>query len=355
MAKKRARAGAPGKRRGAGARGGTAKRAGRAATRASRPRATSRTTSPPGPELLPVEDLQVTGASTAADLVEQMGLGGGFTAKHLAEAVSVLRSMRDDSASVNFLSFPAAIMSTGCRGVVRTLVDSGLFHAVVTTCGTLDHDIARSFAPYYPGSFAMDDRELLEAGMHRLGNVLLPKESYGSLLEERLRPWFDDLYERGLRDYTAPELLREIGLRLPSTSLLATCAARGVPVFVPGLTDGAFGCQLWLYWQDHRQFKWDPIREEHELSDIIFAAKKSGALMVGGGISKHHTLWWNQFKGGLDYGVFVTTASQYDGSLSGARLEEAISWGKLKPKARFVTVDGDATVMLPLMAAGLLR
>lgn len=329
--------GAPAKR----SQGGTAKPRARAAAKA--------------PALEPVEDLQVTGSTTAADLVEQMGLGGGFTAKHVAEAVEVLRAMRDDGTSVNFLSFPAAIMSTGCRGVVRTLVDSGLFHAVVTTCGTLDHDIARSFASYYPGSFAMDDRELLDQGLHRLGNVLLPKESYGALLEQRLRPWFDDLYASGLRDYTAPELLREVGLRLPSTSFLATCAARSVPVFVPGLTDGAFGCQLWLYWQDHRTFRWDPIREEHELSDIIFAAKKSGALMVGGGISKHHTLWWNQFKGGLDYGVFVTTASQYDGSLSGARLEEAISWGKLKPKARFVTVDGDATVMLPLMAAALLR
>ncbi len=292
---------------------------------------------------------------SVGELVDEMGSGGGFTAKHLAQAAEVMRRMRADTKSVNFLSFPAALMATGCRGVLRALVDSGLFHAIVTTCGTLDHDIARSFAPYHHGSFLLDDRELLKSGVHRLGNVLLPKESYGSLLEARLRPWFQDLYEKGVRDYTSPELLRAVGLRLPASSLLATAARRGVPIFVPGLTDGAFGCQLWLFWQDHKQFKWDPIREEHELSDIIFAAKRSGALMVGGGISKHHTLWWNQFKGGLDYGVFITTASQYDGSLSGARLEEAISWGKLNPKARFATVDGDATVMLPLLAAALLE
>ncbi|HEX9710589.1 MAG TPA: deoxyhypusine synthase [Candidatus Thermoplasmatota archaeon] len=334
----------------------------RARPRAERPSAPSKRRAAPAgrprrPAARPpaVEDIEVTGAMTAADLVEQMGLAGGFTAKHVAEALGVLQAMRGDAASVNFLSFPAALMATGCRGVMRTLVDTGVFHAVVTTCGTLDHDIARSFAPYHPGSFAMDDRELLAAGVHRLGNVLVPRDSYGPLLEERLRPWFDDLYARGLRDYTSPEILREVGMRLPSTSFLATCAARSVPVFVPGLTDGAFGSQLWMYWQEHRAFRWDPMREEHELSDIVFAARRSGALMVGGGISKHHTLWWNQFKGGLDYGVFVTTASQYDGSLSGARLEEAISWGKLKPKARFVTVDGDATVMLPLLAAGLLR
>lgn len=301
-----------------------------------------------------VEDFVLGRGVTAADLVDQMGLAGGFTAKHVAQAADILREMRQDAASINFLSFPAAMMATGTRGVLRALVDTGLFHAIVTTCGTLDHDIARSFAPYHHGAFNLDDRDLLKAGVHRLGNVLLPKESYGSLLEARMRPWLDDLYGKGMRDYTSPELLRAIGLRLPASSLLATAASRNVPVFVPGLTDGAVGCQLWLYWQDHRQFKWDPIREEHEISDIIFQAKRSGALMLGGGISKHHTLWWNQFKGGLDYGVYITTASQYDGSLSGARLEEAISWGKLKPKARFVTVDGDATVILPLLAAAVL-
>jgi deoxyhypusine synthase len=302
-----------------------------------------------------VEDIVLDPGITAADLVEQMDLAGGFGAKHLGQAAQILSRMRQDASSVNFLSFPAAPMATGARGVLRSLVDTGMFHAVITTCGTLDHDIARSYASYHHGAFTLDDRSLLKSGFHRLGNVLLPKENYGSLLEARVRPWLEELFGRGFRDYTSPELLREIGMKLPGSSLLATCARRGIPVFVPGLTDGAFGCQLWLFWQDHKAFKWDPIREEHELSDIVFRAKRSGALMVGGGISKHHTLWWNQFKGGLDYGVFVTTASQYDGSLSGARLEEAISWGKIKPKARFATVDGDATIILPLLAAAVLR
>ncbi len=71
--------------------------------------------------------------------------------------------------------------------------------------------------------------------------------------------------------------------------------------------------------------------------------------MLGGGISKHHTIWWNQFKNGLDYAIYMTTAVEWDGSLSGARLEEAISWGKVKPKAQQITVEGDVTVLLPLL------
>jgi len=60
---------------------------------------------------------------------------------------------------------------------------------------------------------------------------------------------------------------------------------------------------------------------------------------------------WNQFKEGLDYAIYLTTACEYDGSLSGARVHEAVSWMKVKAGARKVTVYGDATITLPLIIA----
>ncbi|MCD6276344.1 MAG: deoxyhypusine synthase family protein, partial [Thermoplasmata archaeon] len=89
--------------------------------------------------------------------------------------------------------------------------------------------------------------------------------------------------------------------------------------------------------------------------NIIFDAKKTGALMIGGGISKHHTIWWNQFREGLDYAVYITTAVEWDGSLSGARVREAVSWGKVREDAKYITVEGDATVLLPLLIASVLE
>jgi deoxyhypusine synthase len=109
-----------------------------------------------------------------------------------------------------------------------------------------------------------------------------------------------------------------------------------------------------MFWQTHKDFTLDILAEEHELSDIVHEADSTGAIMVGGGISKHHTIWWNQFRGGLDYEVQVTTAPEWDGSLSGARVREAVSWGKVQPKARRITVEGDATVLLPLILGPLL-
>ncbi len=97
----------------------------------------------------------------------------------------------------------------------------------------------------------------------------------------------------------------------------------------------------------------DNFRDESLLSDIVFDSKCTGALVLGGGVSKHHLIWWNQFRGGLDYAVYITTAVEYDGSLSGARVREAISWGKVRGEARRVTVEGDASVLVPLLYAGL--
>ncbi|MCD6260877.1 MAG: deoxyhypusine synthase family protein, partial [Thaumarchaeota archaeon] len=45
---------------------------------------------------------------------------------------------------------------------------------------------------------------------------------------------------------------------------------------------------------------------------------------------------------------------EYDGSLSGALVSEAVSWGKVKPDARKVTVHGDATIIFPILLASIL-
>ena len=83
---------------------------------------------------------------------------------------------------------------------------------------------------------------------------------------------------------------------------------------MPGPMDGAVGSQIWLFANRRSDFRVDVIKDEKRLADIVFDAKKTGALVIGGGISKHHTIWWNMFKGGLDYACYITTAVEYDGS-----------------------------------------
>lgn len=49
--------------------------------------------------------------------------------------------------------------------------------------------------------------------------------------------------------------------------------------------------------------------------------------------------------------MFLNTASEYDGSDSGARPDEAISWGKIKKDATPVKIYAEATLILPLLIA----
>src|SRR5207244_3368028 len=118
-------------------------------------------------------------------------------------------------------------------------------------------------------------------------------------------------------------------------------------MIIPGITDGAVGYHLWQFSQDH-DLKIDVLKDEKLLSDLVWSAKKIGALIVGGGISKHHVIWWSQFVKGLSNAVYITTGQEYDGSLSGARTREAISWGKINENANHVTIQEDATIALPI-------
>ncbi|MFH1448151.1 MAG: deoxyhypusine synthase [Candidatus Micrarchaeota archaeon] len=299
----------------------------------------------------PVRDMQLSPNMGVVELIKQMGMSGGFTASHLAQGREILQRMLDDKRCTCFLSFPACIVSTGIRGVLAECVSE--FDAIITTCGTLDHDLARAWGgKYYKGSFELNDADLHKKNICRLGNILIPNSDYGPPIEKGMTPILEELVKE--KDIWGPrEMLHEFGKRIKDRgSILHQAAKHNIPIYVPGITDGAFGTNL-LMFSEGRKFRIDILKDEKELSDLMFDTKISGALMVGGGISKHHTIWWNQFRGGLEYAVYITTATQYDGSLSGARLTEAVSWGKVKENARYVTIDGDATVLLPLLFASI--
>jgi len=294
-----------------------------------------------------VDDISLNKKIKVKELIEQFSNSGGFTAKKFSDAALMLKKMEDDKGTVKFLSFPADIISTGTRGPIRDALKNKLFDVVITTCGTLDHDIARTFSKYYHGSFDLDDVELSKKGIYRLGNVVIPRDNYGKIIEEKMQEFLSAIE---IREWSTNDLIWELGKFINNeNSLLYWAYKNKIPVIVPGITDGAVGSQLWTFWEMNKNFRLNVFLDEHLLSDIIFTAKKTGALMIGGGISKHHTIWWNQFRGGLDYAIYITTAVEWDGSLSGARTREAISWGKIKPKANHITVEGDATILLPML------
>ena len=302
----------------------------------------------------PVKDIEIDSDTSLDKIFNEMSKSGGFESTNLSSGLQILSEMISDEKCLKFLSFVGAIVSTGLRGIIKDMVKREWFDVVITTCGALDHDIARHYSEYKEGSFTMDDRELADKKIHRLGNVLVPMESYGPLIEEKMQSFLEEEYQAGVKEMSTADITKMIGKHLGEDSFLHWANKNNVPVIVPGIMDGAVGSQIWLFSQKHSDFKLNLIADSDTLSGLIFKAKKSGAFMIGGGISKHHTLWWNQFRDGLDYALYVTTAQEFDGSLSGALVREAISWGKVAKDAKQATIHAEATTILPFLFSALL-
>lgn len=303
-------------------------------------------------KLEPLKDIRIDPKDTVEDLVKMFGDEYGFMAGHLWRAAQILSKGLSES-SLRVLSFTGNLISTGLRGVITQLIKNGLFNLVITTCGALDHDIARSTGGLYSkGYFEGDDVDLAKHNIHRLGNVYIRVDDYGPRVERFVR----SLAVRASaikEEWGMYELLKLAGEMISDdNSFLRAAYETDTDVFVPGWPDGAFGTDLFFESQRGVKLKINYFKDMQRLSDIFFESKgKATALIIGGGISKHHTIWWSQFREGLDYVVYVTTAVEWDGSLSGAMPREAITWGKVKPEAERVAVYGDATIVVPILAA----
>jgi deoxyhypusine synthase len=299
-----------------------------------------------------IQDLKLKDLKNLRNVLDIYRKIYGFSAEQLVKGGELLKEMIS-KADLRFLSFTANLVATGLRGLISDLISNGYFNIIVTTGGTIDHDLARSFGgKYYEGSFDYDDIMLKELGIHRLGNILIPFENYGILIEKIVHEKLKEIL-REKKEFAGYELLWEFGKYVEDeNSILRASYIKKVPIIVPGLLDSAFGTQLFINAQ-FTGFRLNLFEDMRLIKDLVFSSKISGALILGGGISKHHTIWWNQFKDGLDYAIYLTTAQEYDGSLSGARPREAISWNKIKPHNN-VVIYGDITIILPILASVLI-
>ncbi|MGH1522519.1 MAG: deoxyhypusine synthase family protein, partial [Nitrosopumilus sp.] len=145
----------------------------------------------------PVKDIEINSDTSIEKIFEELSQSGGFESVNLSDGLNILTEMISDEQSLKFLSFVGAVVSTGLRGIIKDMIKNKWFDVVITTCGALDHDIAKHFSNYKEGSFTMDDNELADQDIHRLGNVLVPMDSYGPLIEEKMQSFLEEEYQKG--------------------------------------------------------------------------------------------------------------------------------------------------------------
>ncbi|MFX1293386.1 MAG: deoxyhypusine synthase [Promethearchaeota archaeon] len=294
-----------------------------------------------------IRHVKVSPEMTLDQLVQEMKTGAGFGAKHLARAVDIFMDMVQDKDCTNFLTVAGAMVPGGMKQVLIDFLELGVVDVLVVTGATLTHDLIEAFGyKHFHGSSIADDKALSKEGLNRIYNVLLPNEAY-EMLEKNIQ---SILEQSSKAEFLCSEFLTYLGNRLPDNpSILKVAAKYKIPIFCPAIADSILGFQLWMYSQT-KPLKIDILKDQKRIIDIAYESKRKGALIIGGGTPKHFVAMTMQVTSkGLDYAIQITTDRPEPGGVSGASLQEAISWKKVDVNAKYIDVICDATIALPLM------
>ncbi len=299
-----------------------------------------------------VKPIRLTEGISAGALVREYGNAGVLGAGDLGRAADILEEMVRREAKV-FLGISGPLVPSGLREVIVDMIRNGYVHVVVTSGANVVHDMIEAFrGGHYVGSFDAADAELRKKEIGRIGNVYARASDFRTF-ETRVLKLLRGIPAEKRADLSARELLWEIGSRLKDEgSFLRAAWEKKVPVFSPALIDSMLGLQLFMFSQRER-IVLNAVKDLRDIVDATFEARSTGALFLGGGVPKHYIMMANTLRNGLDYGVQITMDREEAGSLSGAKLEEGISWGKVKGSEKVASLVGDVTVLLPLLVAAL--
>ena len=299
-----------------------------------------------------VNPINVTSDMKISDLISQFDESGVLGAGRVARACNILTDMIQDEDMKVFMSLGGPLIPGGMRNIVAKMINEGHVDLIVSSGANITHDLVEAFGGSHYRHEGKDDEELNEEGIGRIADINVGSDDF-TIFETEITKIFERIASE--RQYISiQELLHEIGLLVEDeNSFVATAARNNVPIFAPGLIDSMMGLQLWIFNQDH-DFVVDAVADMHYLSDIVFEAEKVGAILLGGGLTKHYTLASNVIKGGLDAAIQITMDRPEAGSLGGAPLEEAKSWAKARCGSSLASVVGDVTVIFPLIYAAAL-
>jgi deoxyhypusine synthase len=233
----------------------------------------------------------------------------------------------------------------------------------VTTAGGVEEDFIKCLAPTYLGDFATAGAGLRAKGMNRIGNLVVPNSNYCAF-EDWVMPILDQmlLEQEAARtkpastddgddddepfSWTPSKVIARLGHEINDPrSVYYWASKNSIPVFCPALTDGSLGDMLYFHTFKAagigRHLRIDIVEDIRKINTLAVRARRTGMIVLGGGLVKHHIANANLMRNGAESAVFINTAQEFDGSDAGARPDEAVSWGKIKVGAESVKVSFD--------------
>jgi deoxyhypusine synthase len=271
----------------------------------------------------------------------------GAQATNFFKAIEIIREMKKTGAFI-YLGYTSNMMTTGVREAIRYLVKNKLVDSLVTTAGGIEEDFIKCLGDFKLGEFSQDGAKLRDAGINRAGNVLIPNSRY--IAFER---WVLPILKANKdKIKTSSQLINLLGKEIRNEESVYYWAQKnGIPVFCPAIMDGSLGDMIYFFKNSNPEFGLDIVSDAEEFNNSSIGKEKTGMIILGGGVVKHTICNANLYRNGADYAVYINTAQEFDGSDSGARPDEAVSWGKLSKNAKSVKLFCDATIAFPLIVA----
>ncbi|KAG6919408.1 hypothetical protein DXG01_006291 [Tephrocybe rancida] len=317
---------------------------------------------------------QANSLGKAINIIDKMVRRLPFTPRHLQNGSASQRKWRLSDEPLNgdesdhyssphiraqtrcniFLGYTSNLISSGLREVILHLVKHKHVAVLVTTAGGIEEDFIKCLGKTYLADFNLDGADLRKRGMNRIGNLVVPNDNYCKF-EDWLMPILDTmLVEQKATGtvWTPSSFIRRLGKEINNEESVYYWAYKNnIPVFCPALTDGSIGDMIYFHSFRNPGLVLDIVQDIRDLNERSRTSRKAGMIVLGGGVCKHQIANAMLIRNGADYSVFINTGQEFDGSDSGARPDEAVSWGKIRAGAEAVKVYADATLVFPMVVA----
>jgi len=311
-----------------------------------------------------IRGLKPYGVEDVVSFLQTLDSSGAYNAGRLAEACRLYERMIKNNTTIA-LTLAGAFTPTGLGGYLSLAIERGLIDVVISTGSNLYHDIHLALdLPVHQGSSNVDDSDLLEKGIVRIYDIFIPEETLfktDRFVQEVVKEYSKSLSA----PISSADLHYAIGKELlkvaprPDESILVTAAKYNVPIYTPSPGDSSIGMNTAKLKLEGGGLIIDPDIDVLETASIIYNSFKNGVIVLGGGSPKNFYFQTQPMldqilgigRGGHDYVIQISVDVPQYGGLSGATLQEAVSWGKIRPRegVNKVTVYSDITIAGPLL------
>jgi deoxyhypusine synthase len=304
-----------------------------------------------------------------------------YSARTLSNAADIYSMMLADKGCAVILTLAGSMISAGLKKTIITMLENNMIDAIVSTgANIVDQDFFEGLgfkhyiAPGSPEAPPVDDPTLRDMMIDRIYDTYINEDDLRACdaATEKIFAGFAP------GAYSSREFIDAMGAYLvkhhaKNESLVKTAYLKRVPIFCPAFSDCSAGFGIVMHQVEaieqgkgrHDMVAIDSGADFRELTEIKFASKDTGLLMMGGGVPKNFAQdivvaaeLLVERRGGKargdvtmhKYAIQFTVADSRDGALSGSTLREACSWGKVDVVHEQM-VFGEYSALFPLLAS----